>query len=45
MCKYSIFEWSVYHCGCVLIPHVKETVGVPGLGMGALDWKCEFGYI
>ena len=39
-CKCSVFEWCVCHCRCILIPHVKETVGLPGLGMRALGWEC-----
>lgn len=39
-CKCSVFEWCVCHCRRILIPHVKKTVGLPGLGMRALGWEC-----
>lgn len=39
-CKCSVFEWCVCHCRSILIPHVKKTVGLPGLGMRALGWEC-----
>lgn len=41
LCKCSVFEWCVCHCGCVLILCVRHCK-VPGLGMRPLGWEGEF---